>query len=108
MPRGNGTGPMGMGPMTGRAAGFCAGFATPGFATGGFAGVGRGAGGGFGRRCRNQFYATGLLGWQRATMTQPAPEAPNKVEALKGQAAYLEEALNDVRRRIEELETKKG
>ncbi|MFW6189453.1 MAG: DUF5320 domain-containing protein [Planctomycetota bacterium] len=32
MPRGDGTGPLGMGPMTGRAAGYCAGFAGPGFA----------------------------------------------------------------------------
>ena len=32
MPRGDGTGPMGMGPMTGRGAGFCAGFAVPGYA----------------------------------------------------------------------------
>jgi len=31
MPRGNGTGPAGMGPMTGRAAGFCAGFGVPGY-----------------------------------------------------------------------------
>lgn len=31
MPRGDGTGPMGMGPMTGRGAGYCAGYATPGF-----------------------------------------------------------------------------
>jgi len=31
MPRGDGTGPMGMGPMTGRAAGLCAGYPTPGF-----------------------------------------------------------------------------
>jgi hypothetical protein len=31
MPRGDGTGPMGMGPMTGRAAGYCAGYPTPGF-----------------------------------------------------------------------------
>ena len=31
MPRGDGTGPMGMGPMTGRAAGFCAGYSAPGF-----------------------------------------------------------------------------
>jgi hypothetical protein len=31
MPRGDGTGPLGMGPMTGRAAGFCAGYAAPGF-----------------------------------------------------------------------------
>ena len=32
MPRGDGTGPAGMGPMTGRAAGYCAGFNAPGFA----------------------------------------------------------------------------
>ena len=31
MPFGNGTGPSGMGPMTGRAAGFCAGYPTPGY-----------------------------------------------------------------------------
>ena len=31
MPAGDGTGPMGMGPMTGRAAGYCAGYPTPGF-----------------------------------------------------------------------------
>ena len=32
MPFGDGTGPRGMGPMTGRGAGFCAGFGAPGFA----------------------------------------------------------------------------
>jgi len=31
MPFGNGTGPAGSGPMTGRAAGFCAGFPVPGY-----------------------------------------------------------------------------
>lgn len=31
MPAGDGTGPMGMGPFTGRAAGFCAGYPTPGY-----------------------------------------------------------------------------
>jgi len=31
MPGGDGTGPMGMGPMTGRAAGYCAGYPVPGF-----------------------------------------------------------------------------
>ena len=31
MPFGDGTGPAGMGPMTGRAAGFCAGFPVPGY-----------------------------------------------------------------------------
>lgn len=33
MPFGDGTGPLGLGPMTGRAAGFCAGFGRPGFVT---------------------------------------------------------------------------
>jgi len=31
MPFGNGTGPAGLGPMTGRAAGFCAGYPVPGY-----------------------------------------------------------------------------
>jgi len=31
MPGGDGTGPAGMGPMTGRAAGYCAGYGMPGF-----------------------------------------------------------------------------
>jgi hypothetical protein len=31
MPRGNGTGPAGFGPMTGRAAGYCAGYPVPGY-----------------------------------------------------------------------------
>ena len=67
MPGGDGTGPGGMGPMTGRAAGYCAGYPVPGFMNSipgrGFWGAGRGRGG-WGRR--NQFYATGLTGWQRA------------------------------------------
>jgi len=52
MPRGDGTGPMGMGPMTGRAAGYCAGYPVPGFMNptpgGGFGGMGRGWGRGRG------------------------------------------------------------
>ena len=55
MPRGDGSGPMGMGPMTGRAAGYCAGFGMPGFANaplgwgyGRGYGWGRGLGRGFG------------------------------------------------------------
>ena len=31
MPKGDKTGPWGQGPMTGRNAGYCAGFAVPGF-----------------------------------------------------------------------------
>jgi len=49
MPRGDGTGPGGMGPMTGRAAGFCAGYGTPGFASAPGRGYGMGYGRGWGR-----------------------------------------------------------
>jgi len=33
MPRGDGTGPLGWGPMTGRVAGYCAGYPMPDFAS---------------------------------------------------------------------------
>lgn len=46
MPRGDRTGPMGMGPMSGRAAGYCGGFDAPGRAN---PGPGRGGRWGFGR-----------------------------------------------------------
>ncbi len=52
MPRGDGTGPMGMGPMTGRAVGYCSGSGAPGFVNAGpgWGGrVGRGFGRGWGR-----------------------------------------------------------
>ena len=126
MPGGDRTGPAGMGPMTGRAAGYCAGYAAPGYANPvggrGLWGGGRGGGGGRGRR--NRFYATGLTGWQRAAMGYPAfgggvpagipypgPLAPamsggQQLDALKGQAEYFEDTLEGIRKRIEELEAK--
>ncbi len=48
MPGGDRTGPAGAGPMTGRSAGFCAGYGTPGYANP-VPGLGRGAGRGPGR-----------------------------------------------------------
>ena len=67
MPRGDGTGPMGMGSMTGRAMGYCAGYSVPGYMNqAGFGFSGRGFGfAGRGRGHRNMFYATGLPGWMR-------------------------------------------
>jgi hypothetical protein len=57
MPAGNGTGPAGLGPMTGRALGYCAGYTTPGYMNNyppvrgyGMAGFGRGFGRGYGGR----------------------------------------------------------
>ena len=111
MPGGDGTGPAGMGPMTGRAAGFCAGYAVPGYmnalAGRGFWGGGRGRGRGW----RNWYYATGLTGWQRPGMgvVPPAyaPVAPSRdqeLQMLRAQAESIGNTLGDIQKRIAELE----
>ena len=115
MPAGDGTGPMGMGPMTGRGAGYCAGYTVPGFANpipgrGWGMGYGWGRGGGRGRGWRHRFYATGQPFWARQPMpvNQPmsAPFAPafDETEMLKAQAAQMEQTLNEIRKRIAEIE----
>lgn len=107
MPRGDGTGPGGMGPRTGRGLGFCAGFAVPGFAHPGPGyrmGFGRGFGGG-GRGWRNAFWATGLPGWMRGDAPAAyAPPTDDEAEMLKRQAEGLENSLKQVQSRLAEIE----
>jgi hypothetical protein len=113
MPRGNGTGPAGMGPMTGRGAGYCAGYGVSGYANPAFGrgfGFGRGGGrgfggGGWGRR--NWFNATGLPGWMgfggyAAPYQQPDPESEK--QALKSQAEAMRSELEAVDKRLAEIE----
>ncbi len=126
MPRGDRTGPSGLGPMTGRRAGYCAGYDVPGYVSGGGAGfrvgMGFGRGGGFGGRggggrgWRNMYYATGLPGWVRGggmvpwnygaaePTIPPVGAVPDEATALKAQAEYLSNVLDDVRKRLSELE----
>jgi hypothetical protein len=113
MPYGDGTGPAGMGPMTGRAAGYCAGFGVPGYMNS-LPGRGFGRGFGFGRGGRgrrNWFYATGLTGWQRAAFgfpfAGPYPPFPSKdqeLEFLKEQAKSMQSALESLQKQINDLE----
>ena len=102
MPRGDGTGPMGNGPMTGRGAGFCAGVGMPGAASafGRFGGFGcrRGVGGGMrgaGMQARNRF------------MAQPYGEVgvttANEKDLLSRQMNALETQLRQVKQRLEQL-----
>ena len=118
MPRGDRTGPNSMGPMTGRAAGFCAGYDRPGYANlipGGRNRLGRGLGrgfrGGFGRG-----YGRGFGFYQSASMNPvPAyygapvnwgfPTKEQELEALKQQALNYEHGLGEIKKRIAELET---
>jgi hypothetical protein len=115
MPGGDRTGPMGMGPRTGWGAGFCAGYGVAGFANPGYwRGVPFGARGG--RGWRNRFFATGVPGWQwfaRYPIYGGSPfyaqsGAPqDELDALKGQAQYLENCLKKLHARMEALASEK-
>jgi len=97
MPLGDGTGPMGFGPMTGRGAGFCAGFPVPGFMNPfGFWGWGRGWRWFF----RVPFFGYGFPFWGYS----PFMTSKEELEMLKSQAEYLRELLSDIERRISEIE----
>ncbi len=116
MPAGDGTGPMGMGPMTGRAAGYCAGYGMPGHMNP-RGGRGFGGRGGGGRGFRHRFFATGLPGWARAgygpyaaPYAPPAwagyapPSAANELDGLRAHAEQMGQALDDIQKRIAEIE----
>ena len=103
MPSGNGKGPAGAGPKTGRAMGICAGFKSPGYANpdsrqGRGMGRGRGRGSGRGR------------GFNGAGGSSPASQnltVDQELEDLKGQADYFEDSLKETKQRIEELQSGK-
>jgi len=103
MPRGDGTGPMGMGSMTGRRAGFCVGTqvqAAPN-APGMFGSFGcrRGGAGmmrGSGFQARNQFAVQ--QGVQANAMVG------NEKEILTRQVNLLEQQLQQVKQRLENID----
>jgi len=115
MPFGDRTGPWGLGPMTGRGAGRCVGNPVPGYANPvpgrgfGRGGWGRGWGRGFGW---GRGWGRGF-GWGPPPYSAPAygpAYAPSygpedEVTALKDQARYFEDALQEVKKRIEEIES---
>lgn len=128
MPGGDRTGPAGMGSMTGRGAGYCAGYSAPGYANPGGGrsfGGGRGmfGGRGRGRGFRNQYYATGQPGWSRYGVMPPwggaeevpygepyySPESDPKeeTEMLRSQSDYLKQQLDNIKKRMAELEKEK-
>ena len=91
--------------MTGRAAGFCAGYTVPGYMNAGFGrgfGFGRGRGGfGGGRGWRHRFWATGVPGW---AFSGNAPAyAPEQTVAPADERGFLEEQLRVMEQRIEAL-----
>lgn len=93
MPGMDGTGPMGQGPMTGGRRGSCAGATNRQWG-------GRGGGRGW----RNQYYATGLTGWQR--QAQPYAPPANVDEPAADPFARLEGKMFEILERLDRLEAK--
>jgi len=97
MPRGDGTGPTGLGSMTGRGMRYCAGAGFPGYVRGGrgFFGFGRGFGMG-----RGFFRAVPpAYGFFPAAPVSPEQERT----ALENQVAALEWNLAELKKRLSEI-----
>jgi len=110
MPKGDKTGPMGMGPMTGRGAGYCKGNDSAGYYSANGGGL-YGWSGCCGRRhgFRHWFKATGLPGWMRfKTVNSNGSTGDMKEEEinlLKIQTEFFTKALEDVKVRLAKIET---
>jgi len=115
MPRGDGTGPRGLGPMTGRAAGYCAGYPMAGFTNPyvgrpglGF-GYGRGLGRGYGRGFRSGYaypisYVPPVYGGGGFYL--PPAEPKQEMEMLAEEAKALKGQLEEINKRVSELKEK--
>ncbi len=113
MPRGDRTGPMGMGMRTGRAAGYCGSKDRPGYMT---AGMGRGRGRGFRGRGLGRGYGgwsdrPGRGGWPRGrrygieTLPYGRPDPEMEQRMLVRQAEDLQTQMDAVRKRLEDINT---
>lgn len=115
MPRGDGRGPTGAGPGTGRTKCLCMGFGIPGTFSRFQDTAPPGGGGGRQGRC-NRFSNTGPTGSQRSAGFGfgPGPRGLStsgsgfmsgpRLETLRSLVIYLEEALAGIKRRIQKME----
>jgi len=110
MPFGNRKGPLGLGPMTGRAAGYCSGNPAPGYTNATARRfLRRGAprrGRGFGFRFH--WRADPVEADGQSGPLAPTAQREEPLDALKAQAGHLREALDNIQRRIDNLETDGG
>jgi hypothetical protein len=121
MPRGDRTGPWGEGPMTGRSAGYCAGYPPLDYARFGGRGRCRGSGGGWGggrAGGRGMAWRHGFGGgdpWVHVDPFVPvrgagrmhgplAPSPEIELSTLREQAMRVERVLDEIRARISEVE----
>jgi len=109
MPGGDGTGPMGLGPMTGRRAGYCAGSSVPGYTNVSVRGFGRGfaRGRGFGRGFwRRGYYGPAPYYGPTQPYVYPEPTKEEEKTYLEEMVKSMEGELKAIRGRLEELSKK--
>ncbi len=114
MPGGDRTGPAGLGPMTGRQAGYCTGNSVPGYQS---APMGRGFGRGLGRGMgagQGRGFGRGYA-WRRQPVIQspqlvvqtpiePRAASNPELDLLKAQADSIQNTLESINQRIQKLE----
>lgn len=103
MPRGDRTGPDGMGSMTGRGLGFCNGFNSPGFTRGNPRG-GAGYGRGYGRMSGRGFQRGNGWGYNnypahpyRMGKNEETQVIEDRIDVLKDELKSLEARLDDLK-----------
>jgi hypothetical protein len=101
MPRGDRTGPLGEGPMTGRQWGYCAGYHNPGY--------GRGAGRGFGHSYFGHGRGRRFFWGRYATLPEDVKETSGFVDEmgiLQNEVRNLKSTLETILSRLNKLEPK--
>jgi hypothetical protein len=109
MPAGDRTGPMGQGPGTGRAFGYCYGYDSPGFVKGPGRGMGRGfvfgrgmgRGRGFGR---GWGFGVPYHGYMPHSPYGASLSREEEISFLKSEAEALKRSQRDIEKRLSELE----
>lgn len=112
MPRGDRTGPLGLGPGTGRTFGYCYGYDSPGYMKGAGGGMGRGfaygrgmgRGRGFGHGIGFGAFNPGFMPgypWMQSMSKE------DEIKLLKSQADALSRSQKDIEKRLGELEKEK-
>ena len=107
MPRGDRTGPNGMGPMTGRGLGYCNDYVSPGFTKGiprggaGFnygRGLRRGFRGGFGYDPRFQYPNYSNYVVPKYSAKDEAKYLETEIDALKNELTAMEKRLSELQK----------
>lgn len=106
MPRGDRTGPLGRGQLSGRQLGYCSGYDVPGYMQGEFFGCGsrRGRGRDAGGRGMAFRSGAGRGGWLPASgLGTASVSSGDEASQLKSQMDALEQALAALRRQFDAL-----